>query len=153
MARRRKHAHKKHHTRKRHSKRMGAIADQAKSGLAIIGGAIAAQFVINQINSMTSLSASTQKIVKGAAPLALGFILPKISKSTLVKDLGLGMIAVGGMELIKDNTSGFISGMPHVAGPYSNKAFPKRLGANPTIQNPRGTIAGLDARKAGIMTA
>jgi hypothetical protein len=98
---------------------------------------------------MSNLSDGTKKIAAGAAPLALGIALPKFAKSPLFKSIGTGMIAVGGMTLVKDNVKGALGAlMPTVAG-Y------KRMALAPSLQNSRGTIAGvgLTAEKAAILTA
>jgi len=99
MARRKKHAKKTTHRRRSH--RMGGIKDGVMSAVGIIGGAVAAQFLAKQIDKMlpATMASKTKTLIDGAAPIALGLILPRFLKSDLGKNLGSGMIAVGGLKL------------------------------------------------------
>ena len=150
MARRKSHKKAAHHKRRRTSHRrkgMSGIGEIASGALGVIAGAVAAQYVAKTINGMAKLSDGTKKIAAGGAPLALGFALPMFAKkSALVKSLGLGMIAVGGMNLVKDNVKGALGAIPAVAG-Y------KRMALAPSAQNTRGVISGLTTEKAAILTA
>ena len=145
MARRKhkKTSHRRKHSRK-HMSGVGAIASGA---LGVIAGAVAAQYVAKTVSGMANLSDGTKKLAAGAAPLALGFALPMLAKkSAIAKSLGLGMIAVGGMTLVKDNVKGALGAMPAVSG-Y------KRMALAPSQQNTRGVISGLTTEKAAILTA
>ena len=145
---RRKHHKKATHRRRKHSRKsMSGVGAIAGGALGVIAGAVAAQFVAKSVNGMAKLSDGTKKIAAGAAPLALGFALPMLAKkSAIAKSLGLGMIAVGGMTLVKDNVKGALGAMPAVSG-Y------KRMALAPSAQNTRGVISGLTTEKAAILTA
>jgi X-X-X-Leu-X-X-Gly heptad repeat protein len=149
MARRKSHKKAAHHKRRRTSRRKGmsGIGEIATGALGVIAGAVAAQYVAKTVNGMAKLSDGTKKIAAGAAPLALGFALPMFAKkSAIAKSLGLGMIAVGGMTLVKDNVKGALGAMPVISG-Y------KRMALAPSAQNTRGVISGLTTEKAAILTA
>lgn len=110
MARRKKHAKKTTHRRRSH--RMSGVKDGVMSAVGIIGGAVAAQFLAKQIDKMlpATMSSGTKTLIDGAAPIALGLILPRFLKSDLGKNLGSGMIAVGGLKLAQSQISA-LSGM------------------------------------------
>jgi hypothetical protein len=133
MARRKK-TMKKRVTRRR-SKRMGAVSMKGgvTSALFTIAGGVAARFVSNTINA-TTLNDSYKGYVAAAAPIAVGLFLPQFIKSDIVKSIGNGMIAVGGLGLVQ--STGVLSGMPLIARRY--------MGLAPTTGNPRGVIAGMD---------
>ena len=151
MARKRHHKKAAHHKRRRSSRKgMSGIGGMVTDAAALIAGGVAAQFVAKYINGMSNLSDGTKKIAAGGAPLALGLALPKFAKSQLVKSIGTGMVAVGGVNLIKDNVKGALGAlMPTVAG------YRSRMALAPSMQNTRGAIAGvgLTAEKAAILTA
>jgi hypothetical protein len=65
-------------------------------------------------------------------------------KSAIAKSLGLGMIAVGGMTLVKNNVKGALGEMPVISG---------SMALAPSAQNTRGVISGLSTEKAAILTA
>jgi hypothetical protein len=111
MARRKRHAKKTTHRRRR-SHKMSGVKDGVMSAVGIIGGAVAAQFLAKQIDKMlpATMASGTKTLIDGAAPIALGLILPRFIKSDLGKNLGSGMIAVGGLKLAQSQISA-LSGM------------------------------------------
>jgi len=149
MARRRHHKKYTHRRRKSHG--MGAVSGMATQALALIAGGVAARFVSNTVAGVMtpagSTVSSTTKYIGAAAPIALGFFLPKLLKSSFGSGLGQGMIAVGGLSLAQSFGLPGISGVPMIAG------MKKRVGLGPTNMNPRGAIAGLTTHQAAIMTA
>jgi hypothetical protein len=118
MARRKKSHAKRHHTKRRHS-RMSGIGGGITSAAYIAGGAILAQVIMQKlVDPMFSSSSSTTKgLIDGATPIVLGMLTPKFIKGDVGAKLGAGMIAVGGLNLVK--TTGLISGIG--AGYYGNK--------------------------------
>lgn len=143
----RKRHHKKTSHRRRSRKSMSGVGAIAGGALGVIAGAVAAQFVAKTVSGMANIGDGTKKILAGGAPLALGFALPMFAKkSAIAKSLGLGMIAVGGMTLVKDNVKGALGEMPVISG-Y------KRMALAPSQQNTRGVISGLTTEKAAILTA
>ena len=147
---RRKHKKAAHSKRRKHSSRRGmaGMGGMFTDAAGVIAGAVAAQFAAKYINGMSNLSDGTKKIASGAGPLALGILLPKFAKSPMFKSIGTGMVAVGGMNLVKDNVKGALGAlMPTVAG------YRSRMGLGPTMQNPRGAVAGLTTQKAAILSA
>lgn len=146
MARRKKHI-KKTHSKRRKSRKMGAIGKGGITGaLFTIVGGVAARFVSTTING-TSLSESYKSYVAAAAPIALGLFLPKLIKSEIGKNLGTGMIAVGGLELVQ--STGVLAGItdfPVISG--YKKSY---MALAPTVQNTRGVIAGMDTKSAAIL--
>jgi hypothetical protein len=118
MARRKKSHAKRHHTKRRHS-RMSGIGGGITSAAYIAGGAILAQVIMQKlVDPMFSSSSSTTKgLIDGATPIVLGILTPKLIKGDVGAKLGAGMIAVGGLNLVK--TTGLISGIG--AGYYGNK--------------------------------
>jgi len=141
MARRKKTS-KKRVTRRR-SKRMGAIDMKLDfaSALYTIAGGVAARFVSNTING-TTLNDSYKKYVAAVAPIAVGLLLPTFVKSDIVKSVGNGMIAVGGLGLVQ--STGVLAGMPVIARRY--------MGLMPSTNNPRGVVAGMDYMRYGMDT-
>jgi len=81
-----------------------------------IGGALAGGIVAGYVNTFNKTDATTQK--KSIDPnlfaggkIALGLALPMLVKQNpLINGIGMGMIAVGGLELIKGLAPTFISG-------------------------------------------
>lgn len=132
---RRKHAKKRHHTRRRHSK-MAGIGGNLASAAYIAGGAVLAQVVMQKLISpmVATQSSTTQGIINGAAPIALGILTPKFIKGDMGAKLGAGMIAIGGLNLVK--TTGLLSGIGNM---YSN--------------NPVRNIAGYQGASAGTYIA
>jgi hypothetical protein len=148
MARRKIHAKKSHrkHTKRRRSV-MSGIGGGVASAAYVVGGAVLAQVLVQKlIAPMTSKqSATTQGIINGAVPIALGIFTPKFIKGDVGAKLGAGMIATGGLNLVK--VSGLLSGIG--AGYYSN--MPVRNIAGYQGASAGTYIAGI--RNAAIMEA
>jgi hypothetical protein len=137
MARRKSRAKKSHrkHTRRRSG--MSGIGGSVASAAYIAGGAVLAQVLVQKlIAPMTaSQSATTQGIINGAVPIALGIFTPKFIKGDVGAKLGAGMIATGGLNLVK--VSGLLSG----------------IGANYYANKPVRNIAGYQGASAGTYIA
>ena len=144
--RRRKHTTKKTHTKRRKSRGMGAISGGMSTALFTILGGVAARFVTNALNSTSAIPATYKSYVAAGAPILAGYFLPKVIKSEMGKNLGTGMIAVGGLELVQ--ATGALAGLPIVAG-YCGTG----MGLAPSIQNTRGVIAGMSTKQAGILAS
>jgi hypothetical protein len=114
MARRKRTHHKKaaHHRRKRHS--MGAIGSTANTALYAIAGAAAAQLLGKVLPS------TLDDKIKAAAPLAVGFFLPKFVKGPAGAGLSAGMFAIGGLKLVQ--SFGVLNGIGAVASDVSYQA-------------------------------
>lgn len=143
MARRKK-SRAKRATRRRSS--MSGIGGNIASAAYIAGGAVLAQVLMQKFISpmftSATTSATTKGIIDGAAPIVLGILTPKLIKGDVGAKLGAGMIAVGGLNLVK--STGLIAGMN---GYYSNKPVRNIAGYQGASQ---GTyIAGI--RNAAIM--
>jgi len=122
MARRKSHAKKRHHTKRRRSHRMGAIGGSLMGTAYVIGGAIIAQIVSKAVNTAmasSKMSATTQGLIGGAVPIAAGIFTPKFIKGDVGAKLGAGMIAVGGLKLVQ--ATGVISGIGAMSNPYYNQ--------------------------------
>lgn len=136
MARRKHHAKKSH---RKHSRRrkMSGIGGSVASVAYIAGGAILAQVITQKFVApmTTSQTSTTQGLIAGAVPIALGMLTPKFIKSDVGAKLGAGMIAVGGLNLVK--TTGLISG----------------IGANYYANRPVRNIAGYQGASAGTYIA
>ena len=146
MARRRKSHAKRHHSRRRRS-HMSGIGGTLTSAAYIAGGAVLAQVIVQKFVSpmTTSQTSTTQGLINGAVPIALGYLTPKFIKGDVGAKLGAGMIAVGGLNLVK--TTGLVSGIG--ANYYGNKAVRNIAGYQGASA---GTyIAGI--RNAAIMEA
>jgi len=148
MARRRKHHAKRHHTRRRRS-HMSGISGNLTSAAYIAGGAVLAQIIVQKfIAPMTTKQTSTtQGLIAGAVPVVLGIMTPKFIKGDVGAKLGAGMIATGGLNLVK--TTGLVSGIGNY---YGNKMVRNIAGYQGASA---GTyIAGItDTRNAAIMEA
>lgn len=146
MARRKSRAKKSQRKTRRRSG-MSGIGGGIASAAYVVGGAVLAQVLVQKlIAPMTSSqSATTQGIINGAVPIALGIFTPKFIKGDVGAKLGTGMIAAGGLNLVK--VSGLLSGIG--AGYYSNMPVRNIAGYQGASQ---GTyIAGI--RNAAIMEA
>ena len=144
MARRKHHAKKRVHRRRKHS--MSGVKGGIMSAVTVIAGAVAAQALGKFVDKMlpATTSAGTKTLIDGAAPIALGLILPKVIKSDLGKNLGTGMIAVGGLKLAQ-------SALPTLAGIgamdfYANKPVAKIAGYQTASGN---YMAGYQTATAG----
>lgn len=105
MAKRRK-AHKKSTTHRR--RRISGVGKMDFTAIALtIGGAVAARILT------TKLAASTNTTFSKLAPysgVAIGIILPMVSKNAMLKAISTGMIAGGGVELLGPSGLKVISG-------------------------------------------
>jgi hypothetical protein len=135
MARRKSSAKKSRKTSRR--RKMSGIGGTVASAAYIAGGAILAQVIVQKFVSpmTTSQTSTTQGLIAGAVPIALGMLTPSLLKGDVGAKLGAGMIAVGGLNLVK--TTGLISGIG--ANYYSNK--------------PVRNIAGYQGASAGTYIA
>jgi hypothetical protein len=136
MARRKSHAKKSH---RKHSRRrkMSGIGGSVASVAYIAGGAILAQVIVQKFVApmTTSQTETTQGLIAGAVPIALGMLTPRFIKSDVGAKLGAGMVAAGGLNLVK--TTGLISG----------------IGANYYSNRPVRNIAGYQGASAGTYIA
>lgn len=134
MARRKSRVKSRKTSRRR---KMSGMGGTVASAAYIAGGAILAQVIVQKfISPMTSgQTSTTQGLIAGAVPIALGMFTPSFIKGDVGAKLGAGMIAVGGLNLVK--TTGLISGMG--ANYYSNK--------------PVRNIAGYQGASAGTYIA
>lgn len=134
MARRKSRVKSRKTSRRR---KMSGIGGTVASAAYIAGGAILAQVIVQKFVSpmTTSQTSTTQGLIAGAVPIALGMLTPSLIKGDIGSKLGSGMIAVGGLNLVK--TTGLISGMG--ANYYSNK--------------PVRNIAGYQGASAGTYIA
>ena len=135
MARRKSRAKKSRKTSRR--RRMSGIGGNVASVAYIAGGAILAQLIVQKFVSpmTTTMTSTTQGLINGAVPIALGMLTPSVIKGDTGAKLGAGMIAVGGLNIV--NTTGLISGIG--ANYYSNK--------------PVRNIAGYQGASAGTYIA
>ena len=87
---------KKHHRRsRRRMSGIGAVGN-FNSEIGVILGATAGGFVNKLFAGNTTL---TPKVL-GVSKIVLGGILSKMSRQDMIKGVGLGMIGVGGYELV-----------------------------------------------------
>jgi hypothetical protein len=104
MARRRTKRHhvaKKHTSRRRHSRSVGALkSGVVMDAVGLVAGAVASRFITNLIGKSVELVGSSPTN-KAFTQIALGLVTPMISKSPFVKSMSHGMIAGGGYELFK----------------------------------------------------
>ena len=119
MARRKSHAKKRHHTKRRRHSAIRGIGGSVASAAYIAGGAVLAQVLVQKFVApmTTSQTSTTQGLIAGAVPVALGILTPKFIKGDVGAKLGAGMIAVGGLNLVK--TTGLVAGIG--AANYGNK--------------------------------
>jgi len=137
MARRKHHAKKRHHTKRRRHSAMHGIGGSVASAAYIAGGAVLAQVLVQKFVApmTTGQTSTTQGLINGAVPVALGILTPKFIKGDIGAKLGAGMIAVGGLNLVK--TTGLVSG----------------IGANYYGNKPVANIAGYQGATAGTYIA
>ncbi len=143
MARRKRHTKKVSH--RKHSKKRGmhGISGMITDSLLTIGGGILGQYASSFATSQLSKSTMSEKnkaYIAAAVPVAVGLALPKIIKSPMAKNIGTGMLVIGGVKLAQ--STGVISGI------YS----PAMVALGPSVQNTRGVVAGLSTRKAAMIT-
>ena len=146
MARRKSRAKKSQRKTRRRSG-MSGIGGGIASVAYLAGGAVLAQVLVQKLIApmTTSQSATTQGIINGAVPIALGMFTPKFIKGDVGAKLGAGMIATGALNLVK--VTGIIGGIG--AGYYMNK--PVRNIAGYQGASAGTYIAGI--RNAAIMEA
>jgi len=137
MARRKHHAKKRHHTKRRRHSALHGIGGSVASAAYIAGGAVLAQVLVQKFVApmTTGQTSTTQGLINGAVPVALGILTPKFIKGDIGAKLGAGMIAVGGLNLVK--TTGLVSG----------------IGANYYGNKPVANIAGYQGASAGTYIA
>ena len=137
MARRKHHAKKRHHTKRRRHSAMHGIGGSVASAAYIAGGAVLAQVLVQKFVApmTTGQTSTTQGLINGVVPVALGILTPKFIKGDIGAKLGAGMIAVGGLNLVK--TTGLVSG----------------IGANYYGNKPVANIAGYQGATAGTYIA
>ena len=125
---------KKHHTKRRHSRRrMGAVGKaNIASALGIIAGAVIGKKVAGFIPV-------ADERIKNAAVLAIGVAFPMIVKGDVGKALGNGMIAAGGAGLVGNI-------VPALGAMDDTMTFPVTVGEVPDNIS---VIAGDDTVMAG----
>lgn len=124
--RRKKTTHRKTYRRRR----VSGIKDVDFTVIALtIGGAVAGRIL------STKLAASTNTTMQKLAPysaVALGIILPMVTKAPMIKALSLGMVAGGGVVLLGPTGLKVISGMENsisrVGYPYNVLPYKKVAG-------------------------
>jgi len=132
MARRKKHAKKTHHRRRR-SHMAGVPKGALTTILGITAGAVVGRMVAKK------LLPSVDEKIKNAGVVVLGaLVMPKVMKSELGRAIGNGMIASGGIGLAG-------SFLPAIAGTEDMIEFPVRVGE---IDDNISVIAGDDS---GVM--
>lgn len=102
MARRKRKHTKRHHSRRRHHG-MGAAASTAMDIVGVVAGAVIGKFAQSKLSSRVN-----PKILAGSQ-IAVGLLLPRFVKSPLVKNIGVGMIANGGVTALSE--FGVLSGI------------------------------------------
>lgn len=130
MARKRKSTHKRKTTHHRRH-RISGVANLDFTAIAlVIGGAVAARILFNK------LAASTNTTMQKLAPysgVALGIVLPMVTKNPMLKQISTGMIAGGGVTLLgptglkvisgfENTVSGHRVGYPYAVLPYAKVA-------------------------------
>jgi hypothetical protein len=156
MARRKSRMKKRvTHRRRKHS--MGSVKGGVMAAVGVIAGAVAAQFVSKAIDKAlpATMEDKTKKLIDGAAPLVVGLFLPKVIKTDLGKNLGAGMIAVGGLKLVQSQAGKSLAGMMGMDY-YANKPVAKIAGYQTSsgnymsgFQTPSGNyIAGFAAAES-----
>lgn len=91
---RRKRAHHKTTSRRRHSRVSGIGKNAFTHVAAVIGGAVAAKFIGKMLEGKLN-----EKMLAGAQ-IALGVFLPKFVKGAFGEGMGAGMVATGGVSLV-----------------------------------------------------
>lgn len=105
---RRKRATTKKVTHRRR-RRIGGITTGLQGSLIEAGGVVAGAFAAVELDNLITKNFSTiSQNMSGAIQIAVGVFLPKFIKKGFVKDIGLGMIANGGLTLLQQN--GLING-------------------------------------------
>lgn len=128
MARRKK-SKKVQYRRRRKMSGTGTGKGMLMTVAGIAGGAVVARVLANTLGSKVD-----SKYI-AAGQVVAGVLLPKYLKSDLGKNLGAGMIAVGGLSLAQ--STGVISGIGQAASEFMNPLFS-------TNSDRLQTIAGTD---------
>jgi hypothetical protein len=123
---------RKKHTVRRVSRRrrVSGIKDIDFTVVALtIGGAVAGRILANKL--ATSTNATMVKLAPYSA-VALGIILPMVTKNAMLKSLSIGLIAGGGVTLLGPTGLKVISGMANtisrVGYPYNALPYKKVAG-------------------------
>lgn len=146
---------RKTHRRKRRMSGMGNMNKKLEAAGAVILGAVAAR-EINTVLGKIMPSIAASPLMSGLLQAGIGFALPMIAKGDFMDNVGLGMVANGGMVAIV--STGIISGpggggrgtyqlrpvngFQAVAGPSS------RLGSATAAQSGYDMVAGTRRRRA-----
>jgi len=151
MRRRKSHAKKRHHTKRRH--KVSGIGGSLMSSAYVIGGAILAQAVVkygvDKALASSTMSPMYKGVIEGATPIALGILTPRFIKGDVGMKLGAGMIAVGGLKLVQ--ATGVLAGIGAMPNVYSNPPVKNIAGYQGASQ---GTyIAGIDSRTGAMLEA
>jgi len=120
-------------SRRRSSRRMGAVKGQLMDIVGLAAGAAAGTIVA------TKLFPNMNEKLKHAGVIAIGaFLMPKVLKGAMGQNLGNGMIAAGSIGLLKNfNVIGAVSDMLEV---------PVMVGA---VEDNLSLISGTDSVMAG----
>lgn len=124
---------KKRKTSRRRSRRMGAVKSQLMDAVTLTAGAVAGTIVASK------LFPNIDEKIKNVAVIGIGaFLMPKVLKGAIGQNLGNGMIAAGGLGLLKSfNVIGAISDIMEV---------PVNIGA---VEDNISLINGVDSVMAG----
>ena len=144
---------KTHHKRRRRIGATSSVGGQIEMAVYVMAGAVIGEFAINTVNTMFGSStgaagSGSSDYVGDAAGIALGIAVPMIMKGPIGQGLGMGMVAAGALNLVQD--AGLISGVPILAGNYSNMPQ-RRLGAFQTGSG--AMIAGMNNKTAAMVEA
>ena len=97
-------------------KKKSRVSGLGNIDLMSIGGALAGGLVAGYVNKFNKIDDTTKKPtidpnLFAGGKIALGIVLPMfIKQNPLINGIGMGMIAVGGLELIKNLSPTMISG-------------------------------------------
>jgi hypothetical protein len=132
MAKRRK-TYKKTSPRKRRINGIGQMGGALTSALPLVGGALAASLVQNKVLKTVAFIPDN---LKPAVPVVLGLYLQTMNNK-MVKDLGAGMIAASGAQLVGQ----FVPGITGVDDDVIEALTDDVIEALPSQDNP---LAGFD---------
>lgn len=160
MAKHRRKKQTTHRKKSYRSRRVSGVKDIDFTVVALtIGGAVAGRIVANK------LAASTNTTMQKLAPysaVAIGILIPMISKSAMLKALGVGMVAGGGVTLLGPTGLKVISGIEATVGyPYNVLPYQRKIAGmvdNQYVSKPNfsgsgknqvNVISGINANPAG----
>jgi hypothetical protein len=132
MYRKKRKTIRRHVTHRRH-RRVSGIKDIDITQIAlVVGGAIAGRILNNKLAASTNTTFS--KLAPYSSMIA-GIVIPMVSKQPMMKALSMGLIAVGGVNVLVSMhvISGIettVAGMPYRAGvgyPYNAIPYQKKL--------------------------